>query len=179
MSTFVHTNRGDYHHNDLRTHDHYALKLAQQRATEGWHPAEAGGGGDSAPQQPLPMVAIVCLDVRLFAQPSLVGGFYRQSPQRATFLLRTVEALRHSLATLGIPLIIRTGYPEEQVPKVLQELRCVAAFMTTQYAPHEEVPIAFSNTVDLCDGLWEEEEQETVCVRLIVFGRARWSTLMT
>lgn len=124
-----------FHHNDLRTHDHYALKLAQQRAVEGVSPSSSASlPGDS----PLPLVAVLCLDVRLFAQPSLIGGFYRQSPQRAQFLLSTVEALRKSLTELGIPLVIRTGFPEEEVPRLLQELQCVAAYMTTQYAPHEK-----------------------------------------
>lgn len=109
--------------NDLRVHDNYSLALAAARA-------QAAGG--------LPVVAICVLDYRTFAQPSVVGGFYRQSPQRARFLLDTVQALRRKLeTTLHVPLLIRCGRPEEHVPRLAVELGAVDVFQTSQYAPHE------------------------------------------
>ncbi|CCW62205.1 unnamed protein product [Phytomonas sp. EM1] len=110
--------------NDLRVHDNYNLALASMRAY-------AAGG--------LPVVALCVLDYRTFAQPSLVGGFFRQSPQRAQFLLDTVAALRRKLedSDLRVPLLIRCGRPEEHVPRLVVELGAVDVFLTTQYAPHE------------------------------------------
>lgn len=109
--------------NDLRVHDNYTLALASVRAHT------AGG---------LPVVAVCVLDYRTFAQPSLVGGFFRQGPQRAAFLLETVAALRAKLeGECGVPLLVRVGRPEEHVPRLAVELGAVDVFLTTQYAPHE------------------------------------------
>ncbi|CCW69539.1 unnamed protein product [Phytomonas sp. Hart1] len=110
--------------NDLRVHDNYNLALASIYAHK------AGG---------LPVVALCVLDYRTFAQPSLVGGFFRQSPQRAQFLISTIAALRTRLedSDLHVPLLIRCGRPEEHVPRLVVELGAVDVFLTTQYAPHE------------------------------------------
>ncbi|CBZ24191.1 putative DNA photolyase [Leishmania mexicana MHOM/GT/2001/U1103] len=113
---------------DLRVHDNQLLAFASVCARAA--AAEAGG--------PVPVIGVCVLDYRTFAQPSTVGGFFRQSPQRAQFLLDTVAALRRKLEdTLHVPLLVRCGRPEEHVPRLAVELRAMDVLMTTQYAPHE------------------------------------------
>ncbi|KAG5510539.1 hypothetical protein JKF63_06836 [Porcisia hertigi] len=113
---------------DLRVHDNYLLALASVRARAA--ATETGG--------PVPVIGVCVLDYRTFAQPSVVGGFFRQSPQRAQFLLDTVAALRRELEDkLHVPLLVRCGRPEEHVPRLAVELGAIDVFMATQYAPHE------------------------------------------
>lgn len=108
--------------NDLRVHDNYVLALASVRA-------RAAG---------LPVVAVLVLDYRTFAQPSPVGGFFRQGPLRAKFHLNNAAVLRTKLEEeLRVPLLIRCGRPEEHVPRLSAELGAVDVVLTTQYAPHE------------------------------------------
>ncbi|ORC86022.1 putative DNA photolyase, putative,cryptochrome [Trypanosoma theileri] len=110
--------------NDLRVHDNYALALAAVRAEQ------AGG---------IPVVAVAVVDYRLFAQPSAVGAFFRQSPMRARFFLETLEKLREKLEReLHVPLLIRCGRPEEHIPRLAVECGATDVFLTTQYAPHEK-----------------------------------------
>lgn len=114
--------------NDLRTRDHYALALAASK----YHMLRLQGCG-------VPVVALLVIDFRQFAQPSLVAGFYRQSPMRATFLLDSVRSLRLELEReYGVPLLIRTGRPEEHVPRLALELGAMEVFMSAQCAPHEQ-----------------------------------------
>lgn len=109
---------------DLRVHDHYPLALACKKAHE------LGG---------LPVVAMLCLDTRAFAQPSQILGCYRMGPQRAAFTLECVASLREHLQEMGVPLVIRVGFPEALLPQLMQQLRCVHCYTSTQYAPHEKV----------------------------------------
>lgn len=110
--------------NDMRVHDNYALALAATRA-------EAAGG--------LPVIAVTVVDYRMFAQPSAVGGFFRQSPMRARFFLETLAALRYKLEReLRIPLLVRCGRPEDHIPRLVVECGAIDVFLTTQYAPHEK-----------------------------------------
>ncbi|CAG9569648.1 putative DNA photolyase [Leishmania major strain Friedlin] len=113
---------------DLRVHDNQLLAFASVCTKAA---AEEVGG-------PVPVIGVCVLDYRTFAQPSAVGGFFRQSPQRAQFLLDTVAALRRKLEdTLHVPLLVRCGRPEEHVPRLAVELGATVVLMTTQYAPHE------------------------------------------
>ncbi|PBJ80517.1 DNA photolyase [Trypanosoma cruzi cruzi] len=110
--------------NDMRVHDNYTLALAAVRA-------EAAGG--------LPVIAVAVIDYRTFAQPSAVGGYFRQSPMRARFFLESLAKLRAKLEEeLNVPLLIRCGRPEEHVPRLAVECGATDVFMTTQYAPHEK-----------------------------------------
>ncbi|KEG09455.1 putative DNA photolyase, putative,cryptochrome [Trypanosoma grayi] len=110
--------------NDLRVHDNYTLALAAVRA-------EAAGG--------LPVIAVAVVDYRTFAQPSAVGGFFRQSPMRARFFLETLSKLRATVEEeLQVPLLIRCGRPEEHIPRLAVECGATDVFLTTQYAPHEK-----------------------------------------
>ncbi|KPI86303.1 putative DNA photolyase [Leptomonas seymouri] len=121
--------------NDLRVHDNYSLALASVRARTA-SASHSGAGAYGVP--PIPVIAVCVLDYRTFAQPSIVGGFFRRSPQRAQFLLDTVAALRLKLeCELQVPLLVRCGRPEEHVPRLAAELGATDVFMTTQYAPHE------------------------------------------
>ncbi|CAJ1006061.1 putative DNA photolyase/FAD binding domain of DNA photolyase [Leishmania naiffi] len=113
---------------DLRVHDNHLLAFASGCARAA---ALKTGGLVS-------VIGVCVLDYRTFAQPSVVGGFFRQSPQRAQFLLDTVAALRVKLEdTLHVPLLVRCGRPEEHVPRLAVELGAMHVLMTTQYAPHE------------------------------------------
>jgi deoxyribodipyrimidine photo-lyase len=127
--------------NDLRVHDNYLLALASVRARTALASSSSSHSGTQhriAAAPPLPVIAVCVLDYRTFAQPSVVGGFFRQSPQRAQFMLDTVAALRRKLeGELHVPLIVRCGRPEEHVPRLAVELGAADVFMTTQYAPHE------------------------------------------
>lgn len=142
--------------NDLRVHDNHLLALAsvraraarqsQRRSTDESHPdkveTSSTAGEEKTEQEetvdPVPVVAVCVLDYRTFAQPSVVGGFFRQSPQRAQFFLDTVAALRRKLeGELHVPLLVRCGRPEEHVPRLAAELGATDVFVTTQYAPHE------------------------------------------
>lgn len=125
--------------NDLRVHDNHLLALASVRARAAVADHDgAGHAGVGNGDAPLPVIAVCVLDYRTFAQPSVVGGFFRQSPQRAQFLLDTVAALRRKLeAELQVPLLVRCGRPEEHVPRLAAELGATDVFLTTQYAPHE------------------------------------------
>ena len=112
-----------YGTNDLRLHDHYAVALAVERAK----------------QLNVPLVAAFCFDTRTLAQPSLLGGFFRASPQRARFLSECVEDLRVSWRAHGSELFVRSGLPEVEIPRLAAELGAAEVFATTQYAPHEEM----------------------------------------
>nr|CCC95799.1 unnamed protein product [Trypanosoma congolense IL3000] len=120
--------------NDMRVHDNYALALAARRA-------QAAGG--------LPVIAVAVVDYRSFAQPTEIGGFFKQSPMRARFFLETLAKLREKLeGELRVPLLIRCGRPEEHIPRLVVECSAIDVFLTTQYTPHEkEVHDAIMNAV--------------------------------
>ncbi|KAG5486019.1 hypothetical protein LSCM4_06725 [Leishmania orientalis] len=148
---------------DLRVHDNHLLAFASVRAR-----AVATETGI-----PVSVIGVCVLDYRTFAQPSIVGGFFRQSPQRAQFLLDTVAALRCKLEdTLHVPLLVRCGRPEEHVPRLAVELRAREVFMTTQYAPHERRVQALM-VRRLQAGIWvsrEEVADEVVMVSAVEQG---------
>ena len=109
---------------NLRVNDNYPLSLALEKAIE----------------LNVPLIPIFVFDGRLFAQPSSTAGFFRRSPERARFLIESVNALRHSLEhEQNVPLLIRTGYPEFIVPDLCRTLNAKALFASTQYAPHEQL----------------------------------------
>jgi deoxyribodipyrimidine photo-lyase len=128
-----------YSSTDLRIRDHYPLSLAC---------AEAKETGAS-------VAAVFCYDVRTLAQPSLVGGFFRASPKRAEFLTATVENLRWNLNQYSdgrVPLFIRVGFPEDEIPKLCQQLNIVKCYAMTQYAPHErDVQMAMTRNLELVE----------------------------
>lgn len=127
--------------NDLRCKDHYPFALAASRAFQrcaAGNRSSTSTSSSSSSSSPLPIVALLVVDYRCFAQPTPIAGFFRQSPLRAQFFLDTVQSLRRTLEIhYGVPLLIRTGRPEEHVPRLAVELGAVEVFMTTQYAPHE------------------------------------------
>ena len=55
---------------------------------------------------------------------------------RAAFLLRSAEALRRNLETLGYPLVIRRGKSVEVIPALAKELGAEAVFANRRYEPY-------------------------------------------
>ncbi len=100
--------------NDLRTHDHEPLLRA----------AKAG-----------PLVAVYCLDPRVYARSSL--GMSRIAPQRARFLVESVAALRAELRALGGDLIVRRGAPEEILPALAAEIGARALYFHREAGTEE------------------------------------------
>lgn len=82
--------------NDLRLHDHEALKAAlDQEATA---------------------LPVYVFDPRFFGRTR--AGFERTAAFRARFLLESVADLRQSLRRLGSELIVRVGQPEMLLPEI-------------------------------------------------------------
>eukprot|EP00741_Cyanophora_paradoxa_P017607 tig00021012_g17007.t1 len=96
--------RGD----DLRVTDHAALQQAIHDASDG-----AGAGH---------VVPLYCIDPRAF-EPGPLNGLARTGPHRARFLLECLRDLRDRLRSLGSDLIVRSGRPEDEVPRLAEELR--------------------------------------------------------
>lgn len=97
-------------------------------------------GAQKAKLLGVPLVTLYVVDGRTFAQPSSVAGFFRKSPQRATFALECVHALRAELeGKHDTPLLVRTGFPEFIVPDLCRALRARYCFTSSQYAPHENL----------------------------------------
>ena len=69
------------------------------------------------------LAAVFVVDPRLFT-PS--------APNRLAFLLRSL----HSLQAAGLPLIIRTGDPTVEIPRLAAELDAPQVFITADYAPY-------------------------------------------
>ncbi|MBD2326137.1 DASH family cryptochrome [Alkalinema sp. FACHB-956] len=86
--------------NDLRIHDHGLLSQAAQSGAV--------------------VIPVYCFDLRQFGTTSF--GFPKTGPWRSQFLLQSVADLRRSLQTLGSDLILRVGYPEVEIPKLVQQL---------------------------------------------------------
>jgi len=80
--------------NDLRLHDNTALEALAERA-EAWLP-------------------VFILD------PRLVGSA-RSGAARMSFLLDCLAQLARALEKRGVPLVIRSGRPEQELPKLLAE----------------------------------------------------------
>ena len=95
--------------NDLRIHDNSALHAA----------LEAG-----------PTMAVVLLSPAQWLA-------HDDAPCKVDFWLRNLRELQHSLATLNVPLLIRTAQQWQQAPEVLsqlcQELDISAVHVNTEY----------------------------------------------
>jgi deoxyribodipyrimidine photo-lyase len=59
-------------------------------------------------------------------------------PARLAFLLKSVEALRKNLATLGYPLVVRHGRSETVLPKLAAELGAEAVFCNRRPEPYAQ-----------------------------------------
>lgn len=99
--------------NDLRIHDNTALHAALQ----------AG-----------PIMAVVLLSPAQWQE-------HDDAACKMDFWLRNLRELQHSLATLNVPMLIRTAEQWQQAPEVLtqlcQELDISAVHVNTEYGIHE------------------------------------------
>ncbi len=86
--------------NDLRLHDHIPLTQALSRFDN--------------------VVPFYCFDIRQFEKNSV--ELPQTGPFRAKFLIETVADLKKSLQNLGSDLIIRTGYSEKEIMKIVRQL---------------------------------------------------------
>jgi deoxyribodipyrimidine photo-lyase len=102
--------------NDLRTDDQVALFQALQLK--------------------IPVVGAYFFDERHFRLTPL--GFRKTGAFRTQFLLETVQDLRQQLKNLGIPLLVRQGKPEQELPKLAETLNAKYV-LGSQEATSEEL----------------------------------------
>ena len=57
---------------------------------------------------------------------------------RLAFLLRSLEALRNNLDTLGYPLLVRHGRSKMELPRLCRELGAEAVFCNRRYEPYAQ-----------------------------------------
>ena len=113
--------------NDLRLHDNLALFQASRDQSQ--------------------VVPVYVIDPRQFGQTSF--GLQRTGPFRVRFLLEALEDLRASLRSRGSDLIIRTGKPEEVLPKLAVEQGASGVFFSREFASEElEVEAALAKSLE-------------------------------
>lgn len=100
---------------DLRLHDNEALTKAMERAQE--------------------VVPVYVFDERHFQKTTF--GFEKTGNHRAKFLLESVDDLRKSFQGLDIDLVVRIGKPEEEIPKLVQDLEAGWVFCNMERMPEE------------------------------------------
>jgi deoxyribodipyrimidine photo-lyase len=104
--------------NDLRTHDNEALAKAAEKASH--------------------VIPVYIFDPRLFEEHHL--GFPKTGKLRHQFLIESVENLRENLKKIGLNLIIKTGFPEDILPTLAQEIGADELY-TSEEITQEEVDI--------------------------------------
>lgn len=99
--------------NDLRIHDNSALSAALQTG---------------------PTLAVFTLSPQQWLA-------HDDAPCKVDFLLRNLTELQQSLATLNVPLLIRTADPWQHAPEVIEQLchtfKIGAVHVNTEYGSHE------------------------------------------
>jgi len=90
-----------WYRNDLRVHDHLALKEAVDQSAS--------------------IIPVYCFDDRIFGKTSF--GFPKTGNYRAQFLIESVADLRSSLQKLGSNLVVRHGFPEQIIPAIAEQLK--------------------------------------------------------
>lgn len=101
--------------NDLRLHDNEMLN-------------EAIAKSDS-------ILPVYILDNRLFGETKY--GTLKTGNIRAKFILESVIALRNSLKQIGGNLLIAEGYPEDIIPKLVQEYEITEVYHHREVAKEE------------------------------------------
>jgi len=102
--------------NDLRVHDNAALNEAIKNADK--------------------VIPVYCFDPRQFGKTSF--GFEKTGRYRAKFLIESVQDLRATFERLGGGLVIRHGVPEEELPKLCQELKANAVYCHKEVTYEEQ-----------------------------------------
>ncbi len=104
--------------NDLRIHDNEALAKAAQKTSE--------------------VVPVYIFDPRIFSEHEY--GFPKTGNLRHQFLIESVENLKENLQKIGSNLIIRTGFPEDILPELAQEIGANELY-TSEEITQEEVDV--------------------------------------
>jgi deoxyribodipyrimidine photo-lyase len=102
---------------DLRLHDNEALVNAIERADE--------------------VIPVYVFDERMFNDKTKYG-FPKTGKYRAKFILESVEDLRKSFRKAGIDLVVRVGKPEEEVFKIVREMKAEWVYCNRERMQEEE-----------------------------------------
>ena len=92
--------------NDLRVHDNEALAEANKRCSA--------------------VLPVFCFDEREYGK--VEAKFDRSGPYKAAFTLEAVAALRKKLGALGSGLAVRTGKPEDVIPRLCAQVGAKVVF---------------------------------------------------
>ena len=104
-----------WYRNDLRIHDHEALFKASEKTSE--------------------VVPVYIFDPRIFKEDDL--GFAKTGEIRNQFLIESVKNLRENLQKIGSNLIIRTGFPEDILPQLAQEIQADELYTSEEITSEE------------------------------------------
>ena len=107
-----------WYRNDLRIHDHEALSKAAEKTPH--------------------VVPVYIFDPRIFREDD--SGFPKTGNLRQQFLNESVENLKENLQKIGSNLIIRTGFPEDILPALAQEIGANELY-TSEEITQEEVDV--------------------------------------
>lgn len=102
--------------NDLRIHDNEALYEALQSADE--------------------VIPVYVFDERVFFGHTRYG-FRKTGSFRAKFIIESVKDLRRSLQRLGSDLIVRVGKPEEEVFRIVKQVKASWVFCNRERTQEE------------------------------------------
>ena len=104
-----------WYRNDLRIHDHEALFKASEKTSE--------------------VIPVYIFDPRLLAEHHL--GFPKTGKIRQQFLIESVKNLRENLQKIGSNLIVRTGFPEDILPQLAQEIQADEVYTSEEITSEE------------------------------------------
>lgn len=104
-----------WYRNDLRIHDHEALFKASEKTSE--------------------VIPVYIFDPRLFEEHPT--GFPKTGEFRHQFLIESVQNLRENLQKIGSNLIIRTGFPEDILPQLAQEIQADELYTSEEITQEE------------------------------------------
>jgi deoxyribodipyrimidine photo-lyase len=104
-----------WYRNDLRIHDHEALFKASQKTSE--------------------VIPVYIFDPRLFQEHHL--GFPKTGKFREQFLIESVKNLQENLQKIGSNLIVRTGFPEDILPQLAQEIQADELYTSEEITSEE------------------------------------------
>ena len=104
-----------WYRNDLRIQDHEALFKASEKTSE--------------------VIPVYIFDPRLFTEHHL--GFLKTGELRHQFLIESVENLRKNLQEIGSNLIVRTGFPEDILPQLAQEIQADEIYTSEEITQEE------------------------------------------
>lgn len=102
--------------NDLRLHDNEALTLALSRSDY--------------------VIPVYIFDPRVY-QANTVYGFRKTGKHRCKFLIECVRDLRENLKKRGSNLLVRVGFPEDEIAKIAEEFRTSWVFCNRERTDEE------------------------------------------